>query len=162
MPKRTDISSILVIGASLTLVACGGQEVSRSETTELAEPTTEVSECIAKFSRGKALWSAKPVRASFVYDASDYDDEPMSFFENVTDSGAPDTVVAVTGHSQNAVNDFLATSGETETAVLMAEETILFRVTSGPDEFDALLEQGCGRLSEGVAIKQVTFSRDQS
>ena len=160
MPKRTDISSILVIGASLALAACDEQDISRSETTSLAEPTATVSECIEKFSGGKDVWSGKPVRASFVYDASDLEgDKVETFFGGDPMQAGSHSVTITDGDVDKARDEFLKRKPEGNSARLEAGDLTLIRVNYGPATFDEALREGCERLNGGASILQVTFSQ---
>lgn len=167
MPKRTDISSILAIGAGLILAACGDSgTTSRSETTTVKEPATAtVADCIERFSSGRDVWGDDKVRASFVYDISELGPDGLKqFWRESPDSDGQHSVTNQMGDgSEEALESFLKSDPKGDTEVFGTDDMSIIRINDAPAaSFDEALRTGCERLRDGVTVRQVTFSQGNS
>ena len=165
MPKRTDISSILVIGFALALAGCESKSESRTETTTIREPDEQThEECIERFSKGAEVWVNRAAKASFVYDISDLSgDKVRNFWGKSPEEGGKHTGTAHTGGGAGAaVKEFLEREPIGDTEMIMAGGLTLIRVNDAPASFEEAVRGGCERLREDVSIRQVTFSEGKT
>ncbi|MDP4539321.1 hypothetical protein Q9K01_06770 [Qipengyuania sp. DY56-A-20] len=162
MPRGTDISSLLVIGAGLALYGCGDAETSRSEQVSFGgERPASVSECLERLAEGGEIWGEESVRASFVYDVSALGPDAVKQFAKRSIEGGRHSMAVHHGEaSDQALKNFLDRTPEGDTEMFGTDDLVLLRVNDAMARpFDAALRTGCQRLREGVTIRQYTFSR---
>ncbi len=166
MPKRTDISSILVIGAGLVLYGCGNTQTSHSEQVSFGgERPASVSECVDGMAKAGEIWSDGSVRTSFVYDVTELGlTGAKQFWKRSPDENGENSMTIHQGDvSDRAISDFLRRAPEGETEMFATEGLILVRINDDAARpFDAVMRTGCERLRDGVTIRQYTISRGNS
>lgn len=158
MPNRFSAKIYLTVLMPLCVMACGEADEALSETTVLAEPTTVVAECMAKFSTNQ-IWKGQAVRASFVYDASSLQgNKAETLFGADPATIGSYTVTDTDQDPELAKKEFLDQNTDSDFEKLEAGDLTLFRVNSKHADYDEVVREGCERLNKGVSIVQVTVS----
>ncbi len=155
--------SLLVISA-LTLSGCGGESTSVSEEMVFEGGlTVDMTECMERFA-DKGVFGDKDVRASFTYDISALGQNAVNDFwgGNPSVDGAHRGVIVEGDDVDAGLSDFLDADPQDDTEMFEGGDVTLLRVNEAEAPFSDALRAGCGRLREGVTIRQVQFSRGKN
>ncbi len=157
MPPLFSSRSILVVAFALAAAGCGDR-TSRDKTP--VEPGTLVAGCMERFDKAARLWGEAPVRASFVYDLTELEDERVAqIFGGKSGDGPPRTMTFATGATPDAKAKFLESSRDSGTAMFRSDDEFLLVVNEGPGPFRDVLRAGCDRLRNDLSMLQASFSR---
>lgn len=163
MPKRTDISLILLLPA-LALAGCGSESTTTSEEVVFeGELTADMTECMERFA-DRGVFGEEDVRASFTYDISALGPDAVNTFWGGDPSvdGVYRGMIVEGDDVEAGLNDYLKADPKDDAEMFEGGDIRMLRVNQPEMSFANALRKGCGRLREGVTIRQVQFSRGKN
>ncbi len=154
MPKRTDITSILVIGATMSLSACAetGNNIAADET---AKQCTERFAAYANDPLVKQGFAGKPLSATYSYDVTHLSAADLKALMRLHDAAekAPKGTL-VSGPSQDALKAFMAEKVEPRGAIFMGNLSV-FRTVQQVESVDQIVLTGCKHQQPGMRLIQI-------
>lgn len=154
MPKRTDISSILVVGAVCALAGCTKAEA-------VAETGEACVERFANVARGSAatLMAGKPVMATYSYDVTAMPAADLKVLMRLgEDTSKSPKGTLVSGASGRALKDFMAAEVEPRGAIFMAADVSIYRTIRPVDRVSQVVATGCAAQGPGMRLVNIRFT----
>lgn len=154
MSRRTDIQSVLVIGAVAALAGCGtaGADAASVETDQ---------ECAERFSSYinrpamVQLFAGKPLTITYSFDVTELPDADLKALMRLNDASEKSPkVTAVSGPSQEALKSFMAEKVEPRGAIFMSDVSI-YRTVQLVETLDKVVVTGCARQRPGMRLIQI-------
>ena len=154
MPKRTDISSILVIGAAIALTGCSKAEA----VAETADACVQRFADIARSDAAKLL-AGKPVMAIYSYDVTAMPGADLKSLMRLDEdvSKAPKGTL-VSGASGQALKAFMAAEVEPRGAIFMAADVSIYRTIRPVDSVAQVAATGCAAQGPGMRLVNIRFT----
>ncbi|MEP2235296.1 MAG: hypothetical protein ABJM58_04885 [Alteripontixanthobacter sp.] len=148
MPKRTNNSSIFVIGAVLSLSACEGAGAGGT-------PLTSIDDCMERLREPVRVLGDPLVTGSFVYNIDSL--EAAVELGKTPDTAGPRMTLLQGGGQQAVIDEFKNSPAEASPTALLAEGIGFVKIGFGPAPAQQVAELGCGKITPEISVEHYSM-----